>query len=246
LTRDGGGVFQCFGEEEVVSAATAHRRQCLQIERVSFAGDPDVSEVLVAGRRAAVYPGGELILAGQFKKACKTKVLLEGRFQGQKFSQSFAVEVKDDGELAARGWGEVAVAQLLALNDPWVDDLVTAYAQQFNIASRAASFLILENDAEYKRFNLDKEKEKTVKGDLGRYLDDAWSLLARESSLKQGFGRLLFQIDARTKVLSGSGGSEVKKLLELLGEEDCTLAERVRCAASRRRLIPVSHRRSSA
>ena len=37
----------------------------------------------------------------------------------------------------------------------------------------------------------DKEKKKTVKGDQ-RYLDDAWSLLAKERSLKQAFGRLLF------------------------------------------------------
>ena len=78
-------------------------------------------------------------------------MVLEGRFQGQKFSQSFGVEVKEDGELAPRlgrdGGGAVA-----GLNDPWVDDLVTAYCQEFNIASRAASFLILENEATVQAF----------------------------------------------------------------------------------------------
>jgi hypothetical protein len=222
LTRDGGGIFQCFGEAEVGAAASAHRKQCLEVQSVRFMG-ADVSEVLIAGRRAAVYPGGELIVAGQFAKPAKVKVVVEGRFQGQKFSQSFSVEVKGEGELAARGWGEIAVASLLSLNDPWTESLVTAYCQEFNIASRAASFLILERDADYRRFNLDEEKKKTVKSDLGRYLDDAWSLLAKESSLKQGFGRLLFQIDGRTKVLSGAGGGQVRKLLELLVEEDCTL-----------------------
>jgi len=32
-------------------------------------------------------------------------------------------------ELAPRGWGEIAVASLLALNDPGLDSLVTAYCQ---------------------------------------------------------------------------------------------------------------------
>jgi hypothetical protein len=224
LTRDGGGVFQCFGESEVAAAAAAHRRQCLKVEKVRFANDT-ASEMLVAGRRSAVYPGGELIVAAQFPRPGKTKIVVEGQFQGQKYAKSFDVEIKEDGDLAGRAWGEVAVASLLALNDPWMDDLVTAYCQEFNIASRSASFLVLENEAEYKRFNLDQEKGKTIKGDLGRWLDDAWYLLAKESSLRQAFGRLLFQMDARTKVLTGTGGEHVNKMLELLAEEDCALPD---------------------
>ncbi len=224
LTVDGGGVFQCFGQSDVAAAAAGHRRQCLQVEMVRFANGL-AAEVLVAGRRSAVYPGGELIVAGQFPAAGRTRILLEGTFQGKKFSQSFPIEIRADGDLAARAWGEVAVASLLALNDPWTEDLVTAYCQEFNIASRSASFLVLENEAEYKRLNLDEEKGKTVKGDLGQFLNNAWSLLAKEPSARQAFGRLLFQIDGRTKVLSGEGGNHVKKLLDLLGEEDCALPD---------------------
>jgi hypothetical protein len=222
LTRDGGAVFQCFGEADVAAAARAHRRACLQVERVRLAGI-DASEVLLAGRRSAVYPDGELLVAAQLKAPGKAAVVVEGTFQGEKFSQSFPVEAREEGELAARGWGELAVASLLALGDPWTDDLVTAYCQQFNVGCRCASFLVLESEADYKRFDLDKEKQKTLKGELSAYLDNAWSLLAREGSARQAFGRLLFQIDGRTKVLSSPGGAEVKKLLALLGEEDCRL-----------------------
>ena len=42
-------------------------------------------------------------------------------------------------------------ASLLALNDPKLDPLVTAYCQQFGVGSRVASFLVLENEADYKR-----------------------------------------------------------------------------------------------
>jgi hypothetical protein len=222
LTRDGGGAFQCYGEAEVAAAARAHRRQCLVVETVRFEGSVAAREVLVAGRRSAVYPGGELVVVGHTAKPGKGKVVVEGRFQGQKFSQSFPLDLDESGELAARAWGEVAVASLLALNDPWVEELVTAYCQEFNIASRAASFLVLEREEDYKRFNLDEQLRKVVKGDLDRYIEDAWKLMAKEPSIKQAFGRLLFQIDSRTKVLT-AGDGHVKKVLELLSEEDCTL-----------------------
>ena len=85
------------------------------------------------------------------------------------------MEVAGTGELAARGWGEMAVASLLALNDPWLEELVTAYCQQFGIGSRVASFLVLENEADYKRLNLEAERGKTIAGDLGDFLDEAWT-----------------------------------------------------------------------
>lgn len=222
LTRDGGGVFQCLGDAEVAAAAKAHRRQCLTIDRVTFDGEAPLKEKLVAGRRSAVYPDGELIVTGHVATPGKGKIVVEGWFAGSAFSQTFAVEVGTAGELAARGWAEVAVASLLALNDPWMESLVTAYCQQFNVASRAASFLVLENDNDYKRLNLEDEKNKTLDGDLGKYVDGAWVALAKELSLKHGLGKLLRQIDSRTNVLAGDD-SPVRKILALLSEEDCAL-----------------------
>ncbi len=223
LSRDGGAVFQCFGKAEVAAAAGAHLRQCLGVEKVRFEGEPALREMLVAGRRSAVYPGGELIVTGHCARPGKGKLVLEGTFQGKKYSQSFPVEIRADGELAPRGWGEVAVASLLALNDPWLEGLVTAYCQEFNIASRSASFLVLENEAEYKRFHLDEARKETIKGDLDRYLDNTWSSLGKESSTRQLFSKLLAQVNKRTGVLAGQGGEAVRQLLELLEEEDCAL-----------------------
>src|SRR5262249_50100424 len=165
LTRKGGGIFNVFAVEDLKAAATAHRAQCLQIEKVRFAGgEAAMSEVLVAGRKAAVYPGGEVIVAGKATKAGKTTLVVEGKFMGQPFAEEYPIDVTPAGELAPRGWAEIAVASLLALNDPELDSLVTAYCQQFGIASRVASFLVLENAADYKRLDLEKERGKTVRG----------------------------------------------------------------------------------
>src|SRR5205807_2926333 len=102
-----------------------------------------------------------------------------GTFRGQKVVERFPLRLTEGGELAPRAWAEVAVASLLALNDPKLDELVTAYCQQFGIASRVASFLVLENVGDYKRFNLEEERGKTVAGDLGQFLDDLWANLGR-------------------------------------------------------------------
>src|SRR4029078_12701661 len=107
LTRDGGATFQCFGEAEVAAAAKAHRRQCLTISKVTFDGASALQERLIAGRRSAVYPGGELIVTGHVAKAGKGKIVVEGTFAGKAFEQSFDVEVGNSGELAGRGWAEV-------------------------------------------------------------------------------------------------------------------------------------------
>ena len=215
VLRRGGGTRRRRGASPAVPAdrARAFRGRCRRWRgargRAARGG--------LSGRRADRRRAGSRRRA---RRRCSSK----GSFQGQKFSQSFAVEVKDDGELAARGWGEVAVASLLALNDPWVEDLVTAYCQEFNIASRAASFLVLENEARVQALRSGQGEGQDGQGRPGRSTSTTpgrcWR---RQSSAKQAFGRLLFQIDARTKVLSGTGGNEVKKLLELLAEEDCAL-----------------------
>jgi hypothetical protein len=112
---------------------------------------------------------------------------------------------------------------LLALHDPGLDVLVTAYCQEFGIASRQASFLVLENEADYKRLDLEAERGRTLAGDLGKYLEQAWTQLGREVSGREAFRRLLGQIDNRTKVLSGPNAAHVRDLLALLGDGDFEL-----------------------
>jgi tetratricopeptide (TPR) repeat protein len=225
LIRRGGGIFNCFTEAMMNDAARAHRRECLHVERVRLVGGPLASDILVAGRQAAVYPGGELIVAARTKTAGKTTVLVEGTFQGQKFAQEYPVEIKAVHELAPRGWAEIAVASLLALNDPKLDGLVTAYCQRFGIASRVASFLVLENDNDYKRFNLEQERGKTVAGDLARFLDDAWKNMGQIVSSRETFERFLAQVDPRVNLLSGPNGKHVRDMLALLGDKDFELPE---------------------
>ncbi len=217
LTRKGGGIFTCYGEGDLTACAAAHRSQCLQVQNVRLAGGPAVEDVLIAGRKAAIYPGGDLIVAARVKEPGQTTVVVEGTFLGKKFEQEYAVEVRQFSELAGRGWGEVAVTSLLALNDPALDNVITAYCQEFGIGSRLASFLVLENENDYKRLNLEQERGQAVRGDLGAFLNQTWAGLARIAGPKESFERFLRQIDDRLRV---GGDAQVKRLLGLLGDKD--------------------------
>jgi hypothetical protein len=221
LTRRGGGTFNCYTEAEVPAAARAHRHQCLQVERVSVTGGPGASDLLVAGRQAAVYPGGELIVAARFNGAGASKIAVEGTFLGKKWVREYPVEVGGRGELAPRGWAEVAVASLLALNDAKLDNLVTAYCQEFGVGSRVASFLVLENEADYKRLNLEEERGKTLAGDMGQFLNEAWRRLGQAASPKEAWQRLTAQLAGRLG--AGWGADHVKRLLAALSDGDCEL-----------------------
>src|SRR5439155_2317366 len=200
----GGGIYPCYSEAYLPAVARAHRSHCLLVERVSFKGGPAMSDVLVAGRQAAVYPGGDLVVAARAALPSspaaagglpRTKLIVEGTFLGERVVYEYPIDIKATSELAARGWGELAVSSLLALNDSKLDSLVTAYCQQFGIGSRAASFLVLENPADYKRLNLEEERGKVVPGgDLEQFLDNAWRNLARVISPKQAFKEFLNKI----------------------------------------------------
>ena len=240
LTRKGGGIYPCYSEAYLPHAARAHRSHCLLVERVSFKGGPEISDVLVAGRQAAVYPGGDLVVAARANltpqppslkgkgELGRTKLVVEGTFLGERVVNEYPVEIGATSDLAARGWGELAVSSLLALNDPKLDSLVTAYCQQFGIGSRMASFLVLENPNDYKRLNLEEERGKVVPGsDLEKYLDDAWRSLARVIKPKQAFEQLLQYVGARLNPAGITSEDHVRKLLTLLTDADFEVPEAV-------------------
>jgi tetratricopeptide (TPR) repeat protein len=225
LTRRGGGIFNVFTEADLPAAAVAHRQQCLQVERVRLVGGPAASDVLVAGRKAAVYPGGELIVGAKVAAPGRTSLLVEGTFLGEKVVEEYPIEANGTGELAARGWGEIAVASLLAMNDPKFEPLATAYCQQFGIASRVASLLVLENVNDYKRLNLEEERGKTLNGDLGTFLDDLWKGMGRVVSAKESFTRFLDKVAPTVKLFEGPDGAHVKSMLSVLKDAEFELPE---------------------
>ncbi|MFO0843767.1 MAG: hypothetical protein U0797_15460 [Gemmataceae bacterium] len=180
LTRAGGGVYRCPSEKDVPAAAQAHRRPSLRIDRVAFEGGPEATDVLVSGRRAAVYPGGDLVVAAQLSRAGPTTLVVEGHAGDRKVTQRFPVEVRDDGQLAGRAWGELAVSSLLALNDPRLEPAAVAIASRFRVASRATAFGLFADPRRW-----EAEPPPPPGHDLEALLDGAWKALGREATPQQ-------------------------------------------------------------
>src|SRR5439155_9148571 len=58
LTRQGGGLFQCFGEAEIAVAARAHRSRSLRVDRVRVARRSAAADGPAAWLMAAWHDGG--------------------------------------------------------------------------------------------------------------------------------------------------------------------------------------------
>ena len=91
-----------------------------------------------------------------------------------------------------------------------------AYSQQYGIVSRVASYLVPENDADYKRLNLEEERGKTLTGDMGEFLTQMWQSLSQEVSPRKALERMLAQLEPKLG----------RKLLALLTDKDCEMAVR--------------------
>src|SRR5262249_13976167 len=162
----------------------------------------------------------EVAVAARLNQPGRVQVILEGTYLGKPFVQEAIIDANGFGELAARGWAEVAVNELLALNDPTLESLVTAYCQQFGIASRVASFLVLENQADYKRLNLQEERGRVLPGDIAEFLQKAWQKLSQVSTAKEALLSFLARVGKQAKLLEGPSGAEAKRVLGLLAESD--------------------------
>lgn len=217
LTRQNGGTYRCLADRDVPTAAAAHRRPCLQIEQVRFEGDLQGRDLLVAGRRAALQPGGELLLAARFGQIGSTTIVVEGRIGTRRFLQRFPAEVRDGGQLAARGWGELAVGGLLALNDPRVDGLGVALGQQYAVASRATVFALTDETRP------PREEPLPLKGDLGNFVDLCWEALGKTTAFRHRRDAVAGQL--HQWVGGEAARKDIRAILDQLPPTEFTLPE---------------------
>ncbi|MFV2069539.1 MAG: VWA domain-containing protein, partial [Pirellulales bacterium] len=147
LAREtGGAVFSVANQEEIQTAATAHRRRPWKLLDVELPGG---SDILVAGRPQFVYPGQSLTVVGRGQPGTKATLRLRRGGENKTVHVSFNRVVKSD--LAPRAYGEIAVGQLEDLGDD-LEDVSVAYARHFRVTGKTCSLLMLESEQDYQRF----------------------------------------------------------------------------------------------
>jgi hypothetical protein len=204
LTRRGGGTYRLAGADDLEAASLAHRSRCLLLDHVGFEGGPKASEVLVAGRRVAVHPGGELVIAGRFAEDGKTTLVVEGTLGGKKVKHRYPVEVGDDGQLAPRAWGELAVASLLSVRDPSLEPLAATIGRQFRVASRVTSFAYVQDDPDEDADEIDAQAD----------LEEGWRRRGQDEAAGQRVRAML------REAAPPSARRDVELLWKLMREDD--------------------------
>lgn len=154
-----GAVFNCQTPEQLEGCASGHQTTGLLVQKVVVEPAPGsqavAKDVLVAGRQATLFPGATLTVALRVEQPGAAQVRVIGTVPGAGPQEVVVpVTLLPAGELAPRAWAEVAVAQLLETHDEKHEELALALSQHYGIASPRASFLVLESEQAYDKYDL--------------------------------------------------------------------------------------------
>ena len=163
LARESGGaVFSVVGEAEVARASTAHRNRPLLLKGVSVKGATDL---MVAGRPTAVFPGQTLRLVGRGQIADGAEVVLSVEQNGQTREVRTKIGRVVASELTSRAFGQVAVNQLEELQYA-AEKVATSYAMHFRVPGRTCSLVMLDSPSDYARYSPPSDPGKDVAASL--------------------------------------------------------------------------------
>ena len=156
--QTGGAVFSVATEEEVVTAATAHRRRPWRLLHASASGGTDV---LVAGRPRNIYPGQRLLIVGRGRLGTDSEVTLHMRRGEDDRHMRIPLDRVVQSDLTPRIYGQVAVGQLEDLAAA-TEEVSVAYARHFRVTGQTCSLLMLESEQNYRRFDIKPEDDAFV------------------------------------------------------------------------------------
>jgi hypothetical protein len=163
LAREtGGAVFSVVGQDEIATAAKAHRARPWQIVDVKLNG---ISDIILAGRPTSIFPGQRLMLAGRgsidLANDLPSIELVVAR-DGETQTVRTPLERVMTSELAPRMYGQIAVDQLEQFQSA-TETLSESYACHFRVTGQTCSLLMLETEEDYKRYEINpREDAKTI------------------------------------------------------------------------------------
>jgi Ca-activated chloride channel family protein len=132
-----------------------------------------------------LYHGSPIRIYGRYAGAGEAKIDVKGQIQGLDFEKSITLPFPDndpDNPEIERMWAWKRVDQLLKTADrngsrqPVVDEVIDL-GETYSIVTEYTSFLVLENDAEYKRWKIERRNNQ-------RMTRDRKALTARNAELE--------------------------------------------------------------
>ncbi|MBM7119262.1 VIT domain-containing protein [Archangium primigenium] len=171
LARSGRGrVVNVLSGAEVDAAARAHRLGAVALARVAVKGPGSgagAKDLVVSGRPHLVFPGQELRVAGRLPRYAPVSLEVVTRVGDEERVLEVPLRVPEGpggDTFAPRAWAELFVSRLIALEDPKLDSMIVALSQHYRLTNARASMLVLESEADYKRYAIANEQQDL--GDL--------------------------------------------------------------------------------
>ena len=159
-SETGGAVFSVVNETEIAAASVAHRARPWRVNSIKV---DNGSDVMSAGRLQWVYPEQIVTLAGRVVDNEKPIGKIEIQLAQGGIEKTLVIEPAETipSEMADRVYGQISVDQMESLGENLVD-VSAAYARHFRITGETCSLLMLESEADYRRFNIVPQDDKMV------------------------------------------------------------------------------------
>ncbi len=176
MARDAGGLAAFVShDDDFQRQATAFQRKLMRPAiknvQIRFAGG-DIYDVM-PGKLPDLFHGSPLQLTGRYRQAGAIDVAVSGEIQGQAFEKTITVNLPDsnpDNPEIERLWAWHQVQSLMnqvrsnGESAALVDRIVTL-CEGYSIASQYASFIVLENDAEFQRWKIQRRNATRIQRD---------------------------------------------------------------------------------
>lgn len=151
--RSKGAVFSVVNQSELQEVSKNFRYQTWRIEALKMAG---CSDFLLAGRPQYLYPGQKVVLAGRYAQQATKRLDIQLSQAGQTHTLNINFSQQLASALAPRVYGQIATTQLEDLGSLTKKDAIK-YATHFEVPGQTCSFVMLESERDYRRYNIKPE-----------------------------------------------------------------------------------------
>ncbi len=176
MAHDSGGLAAFIsGSDNFTRQAKAFRRKLMHPAVSNLALRFDGIEVygITPAKIPNLYFGSPVRVYGRYKGSAEAEVILSGQVMGKDIQK--AITLPFPGKDAAnpeieRMWAQKQIDQLLKLADrknnrQSIIGEIVQLGETFSIVSEYTSFLVLENDAEYKRWKIERRNLQRISRD---------------------------------------------------------------------------------
>ncbi len=199
MAEDSGGLAAFIsGGDDFKRQAKAFRRKLMRPAAGNLNLRFDGIEVydVVPDKLPNLYFGSPVRVYGRYKSAGDAHITLTGEVQGREMKQTavlpFPKKDESNPEIE-RMWAQKQIDQLLKSADrqdnrPAVVDEVVRLGESYSIVTEYTSFLVLENDAEYQRWKIERRNQNRLQRDRAAQAQRQQSLDALREKAMQEIG----------------------------------------------------------